>query len=94
MRYLVICWLPDLLHCLMCLFSVCMYLCIYVHMCTCMYIYMHACMYGTGHMQCRTREQILSKHTHHQVQVLGGNCIVYASGRVSTHISCYHTSCC
>ena len=35
-----------------------------------------------------------SKYTHHQVRVLGGNCIACASGRASTCISCYHTSCC
>ena len=57
--------------------------------------------YGTGHMQQHTREQILtstrattSEHMHHQVRVLGGNCIGHASGRANTRISCYHTNCC
>ena len=58
--------------------------------------------YGTGYMQHRTCKQILSKHScyHQQAHTsLSANArwqiyIACALGRVSTCISCYHTSCC
>ena len=43
--------------------------------------------YSTRHTQRCTCEQILSEHTHHQVRVLGGNCISRASGCASTCIT-------